>query len=161
MDIMQIALTEHISATLEQVFAALTTGTNLWWGAPYWEKQEAYDLILEARVGGRLYECWGRKGDDSQGALLGKVVAIKKPGLLKLQGPFGMSDRAVHGVVSFELQKEGDGVLLSFSHRVVGEVDRELERRYLEGWSKLLENLKALLEKHRVYGLGHDPTLEE
>src|ERR1700734_327611 len=90
-NIINIEIQETINASPKRVFAALTTGIDVWWGDPYFENEAATkDLILEAKIGGRLYERWAMTG-DKQGSLLGIVTAINPPELLRLEGPFGLS----------------------------------------------------------------------
>src|SRR5262249_14175098 len=100
---MEVEIEMDLTANRERVFAALTTGAHVWWGPPYLENNDARDLIMEPTLGGRFYEQWSYLSEDGAGALLGNIVAIKKPELLRMRGSFGMSDKAVTGIVSFEL----------------------------------------------------------
>lgn len=158
---MEIAIELSIAASPDRVFAALTTGTALWWGAPFLENRNARDLILEPWLNGRLYECWGLNVDDKDGALLGTVIAISRPNLIKFQGTFGLSDRIVRGIVSFSLDPDDGGTKLAFWHKAIGEIDDAVRERYKTGWTELLERLKELMEVHRGHGVRHDPTLPE
>jgi len=157
---MLISIEITIGAPPERVFAALTAGTSLWWGAPYIQSRHAQNLILELRLGGRFYESWSNDGNDREGALLGTVVALRRPTLLKLQGGLGMADSAYVSTVTFRLERVGETTQMSVTHGAFGHITDELEKRYAEGWTQLLQNLKTLVEMHRGgRGLRDDPTL--
>jgi len=159
---LNIEIQETINASKERVFAALTTGIDVWWGDPYFENEAATkDLVLEAKIGGRLYERWAISG-DKQGSLLGIVTAINPPELLRLEGPFGsIAGGVAHSKVSFELESIEPGTLLRFSHCTIGILDEQWELKYRQGWQDLLGRLKQLVEKGRATGIVHDPFLGE
>ncbi|SRR5579875_59527 len=161
METMHVAMDLLIRAQPEQVFAALTTGIALWWGPPYLYGTGVRNIVLEPKVGGRLYESWHIEPDDKIGALHGTVVVIQPPSRLVMQGCFGMIDHAAQGTVSFKLSRQDGGTLLHFSHNAFGELTEQTRTRYADGWRDLLDRLKALLEKHAVQGVQHDPALED
>jgi uncharacterized protein YndB with AHSA1/START domain len=118
-------------------------------------------LILEAKIGGRLYERWSSTG-DKHGSLLGIVTAINPPELLRLEGPFGVaSGGVVHSRVSFELKPIDLGTLLQFNHHAVGSVDEQWQVKYQQGWQDLLGRLKRLVEEGQAAGIVRDPSLSE
>lgn len=156
---MQILVELTINADSEQIFTALTTGTAIWWGAPYLERKDAKDLVLEPKVGGRFYERWGRIHNDVKGALLGTVVAIDPPRLLRMHGSFGMTERPVMGIVSIELIPIADGTQVKFSHQAMGDLDDQLEMQYARGWHDLLGRLKFFVEEGEAEGVRYDPNL--
>jgi uncharacterized protein YndB with AHSA1/START domain len=160
-DSMHLELKIVIAASRDRVFRAFTRATALWWGAPYLVDRHADDLVLEARVGGRFYESWDGAGEDTEGALLGTVVAIKKPELIKFQGSFGLSQRVGHGVVSIHLKGLGHETEVVVVHQAIGEIDDEVRHRYAQGWQDLLDRLKAFVEMHRTHGIRHDPSLDD
>jgi len=153
---MEVELEVDVNADRERVFTALTTGTHVWWGAPYLENKEATDVIMEPKLGGHFYEQWDYLSDEGAGALLGSVVAIKPPELLRMRGSFGMSKRAVVGVVSFELTETSKGTHINFYHHAFGEIDAESEERYTAGWDELLDRLKYFVEEGRAKGVRAD-----
>jgi len=150
-----------IEAQPEQVFSALTTGVSMWWGNLYLEREDASDLVMEPKIGGRFYERWGRDNHDNKGSLLGTVIAIEKPKLLRLQGPFGMTSVSSVGLVSIELHRLHDGTHLKFLFNAHGDFDEATKLRYGRGWHDLLGRLKFFVEGGHTEGVRHDPSLSE
>jgi uncharacterized protein YndB with AHSA1/START domain len=158
---MRIVLESHIKASPEQIFAALTTGVALWWGAGYLENRKlARDLVLEPRLGGRFYESWEDPSSDRDGALLGHVIQIRKAQVLKIAGHFGIEERCAHGVLSIWLRREEKGTRVELEHDAVGDIDDEVRSTFTKNWQDLLEALKAQVERLHSEGLRHDPALE-
>lgn len=157
---MNIEIEMIIGAAPERVFAALTTGTALWWGAPYLENKDAHDLVMELRLGGRFYECWTRPSSDKDGSLLGTITALNKPALLKMEGSFGMGARCSHGIVTFYLKRSHLGTQVQFSHKAIGDITDEVRERYSVGWNDLLNRLKKLIEVQQEGGLRHEPAFD-
>ena len=142
-----------INAAPEKVFNALTNDVSPWWGAPYLLSDSAKALIIEPLLGGRCYEDWG----DSNGGVWATITGIKQNEWIELTGPIAMSG-VVQGVVSFELEAQGEGTLLKLSHRAMGEVGERQQQGYSSGWHDLLAvRLKAYVEQGIQYGIGHEP----
>jgi len=132
----------RIEAPPSRVFEALTQDVAAWWGAPYLINQNATDIVLEPRVGGRMYEVWGQNKDKSkaedEGALWAVVTAIERNKRLTLSGHMGMSG-AVSGFIAYALEPAGkSATTLKLTHRAIGEVSEETRQNYSGGWSDLL-----------------------
>jgi DNA-binding transcriptional ArsR family regulator len=63
-----VDLAVTIDAAPSQVFDAMTQNLSAWWGAPYLYG-DAKDIVLEPKVGGRLYEVWGQDAVGDCGRL--------------------------------------------------------------------------------------------
>ena len=152
---LQIVQTLSINASREQVFEAITQHTSVWWGAPYQHTPGARRLILESKVGGRLYEDLG----NEQGLLMGTVVFIKPPEALRITGPMFMAG-PVQGTISFQLESKEAGTQLNFTHRVIGpadEVNEQFRTAYNQGWQDLIGvRLKNYVEQGTRYDLLSD-----
>jgi DNA-binding transcriptional ArsR family regulator/uncharacterized protein YndB with AHSA1/START domain len=139
---MEIEQEVTIAAPPERVFDGLTTEIGNWWSHSFDDAPPA--ILLEPRVGGRFHEVWG----DQEGALYATVTGLRRPSLLRLAGPFGMT-RPVTAVIAFELEPldDGRGTRLRLSHRALGDLDEETFRQYDTGWRTLLNvGLKGYVE---------------
>ncbi|MGH2627534.1 MAG: hypothetical protein ACRDHY_12895, partial [Anaerolineales bacterium] len=84
--IMHVEQAVTIQAPPRRVFEALTKDIASWWGSPHIiDDERTRDIVLEARLGGRLYEDWG----DGAGALWATVTRIRPDEYLELNGPLG------------------------------------------------------------------------
>jgi uncharacterized protein YndB with AHSA1/START domain len=136
-------------ASVAKVFEALTRHLAAWWGAPYLVGDAPRDLVVEPRIGGRVYEDWG----GGNGALWATVTSFRKPVHIEWTGRIGMGGALV-GVVGFTLQPTGKGTILKLTHHAAGEVTPETERGYAGGWQDLLgTRLRAFTEKGERLGL--------
>ena len=143
-----------IAASPDKVFHAMVEDTGSWWGMPYLRNPESSKLVIEARLGGLMYESWG---NDNEGAECARVTTYKENEILELNGRFGL-DGAVVSVARFELRAEGDKTFLSLSHHIIGEIDNQTKEQYSFGWRDLIgTRLKAFVEQGECYGIGHPP----
>jgi len=150
-----------IHASRERVFAALTRGINSWWGRWFLETEGTDQFNLELRLGGRFYAHSGSK--DKEGSLLGLVIALQEPNLIRLQGPFGMGPWGGHGTVEFELSASKTGAAatnIQLKHTAWGHFEPEVQQHYETGWKGLLFNLKELVEARKALGTYQDPALD-
>lgn len=145
----QIEQEVTIAAPPARVYDALTKEVSAWWGLPHMYAEDARDIILEPRVGGRFFEDWG----NGEGALYAIVTIARRPERLRMSGSMGMRG-AVAGVIEVTLTPKGAGTVVRLSHRVVGEVTEETESGYRDGWRGLFaERLKAYVERGVRSGL--------
>lgn len=158
-DAFHIELDTEVKASSQRVFAALTKGIASWWGPPYFEGKDAFNIKLEAKVGGRLWEQWDYSKGDQEGALLGTVVAINPPEYLRLSGSFGMHEHVAHSFLTFRLTYANGVTTVSLRHSVLGVVSDELKDRYTSGWKDLMSRLVHLVEEGHSSGIRHDPSL--
>jgi uncharacterized protein YndB with AHSA1/START domain len=155
---MDLAIDLEIDATPLRVFNAITNGVANWWGRDYFESvEDAVDIVLEPRLGGRFFEHWSLDPKSHDGALLGTVVAFKHAKLLRLRGTFGMGDTLVQGLVEYELLAKGHGTMLKFTHQAFGKITDETKKRYSTSWNVLLGSLKVYLEDGKADGIRHEP----
>jgi DNA-binding transcriptional ArsR family regulator/uncharacterized protein YndB with AHSA1/START domain len=149
---MQVEQEVTINAPAERVFEALTNDISPWWGAPYLITEAPQSIILEPKVGGRMYE----ESGVGEGALWAMVTAIKKNEHLELTGPIGMSG-ALHSIATINLEpkNEGEATLVKFSHQAIGQLGEETQANYNAGWQDLLGvRLKAFVETGQRHGLN-------
>jgi uncharacterized protein YndB with AHSA1/START domain len=128
----------QIDAAPDRVFTGLTSDVGKWWDHSFANGE----VRLDPRVGGRFEEMW----NETDGALYATIVRIRRPELLLMTGPFGMSG-AVQGAIEFTLEPRDGGTVVRLSHRAIGELDDDTEAAYTTGWGRLLANrLKPFVE---------------
>ncbi|MDR3612050.1 MAG: SRPBCC domain-containing protein [Candidatus Obscuribacterales bacterium] len=157
---MNLAIDLEIDASPLRVFNAITNGVANWWGRDYFESAEdAVDIHLEPRLGGKFFERWSLDTKSPDGALLGTVVALKHAKLLRLRGTFGMGDTLIQGLVEYELFASGQGTKLKFNHQAFGQISDDTKERYSTSWNVLLSSLKLYLEHGEATGIRHEPHI--
>lgn len=136
----------ELSAPLARVWQALTQEIDAWWRRDFFTSARTRRFVLEARVGGRLYEDAG----DGEGLQWGQVIGIEAPTKLDLVGylspEFGGPATAYH---SFRLSATSSGgTTLRFTDASHGRVDAAQAQMLADGWKMLLaEGLKPYLER--------------
>jgi DNA-binding transcriptional ArsR family regulator/uncharacterized protein YndB with AHSA1/START domain len=141
----QLAQDIVINAPRERVWEALTTNIDQWWAFRLGE--EGSTMSLEPKVGGQFVERWG----DDEGALWGIVMYVKRPQVLRLNGPLGITT-PVNSVYSYELHERGEATLIKLTHHAFGEPGPKWEEAHARGWNELLgKYLKAFVEQEQPW----------
>lgn len=135
-----------VRATRDAVWSILTLRVDDWWRHPYRIQEGDGKMRLKLVPHGILSEHWGESGFASWGQ-----VSLIDPGhTLELTGPCGMG--AVHGVFSFHLEDQDDGVRLTLTHDAFGAIRDGVQGDYEEVWRLMLGRLKELAEGEFAYG---------
>ncbi len=143
----KIAQEVVINAPREKVWEALTSEIDQWWSKRLHHTIGESSLSLEPRLGGCFIERWG----NDEGALLGTVIFVRKPEMLRLNGPLGMIEAPVTSVYSYELVDQGDTTLLKLTHHACGPIKPEWHVSYGAGWTELLgSHLKEYVEQGKT-----------
>ncbi len=118
------SLSFEINAPRDEVFAAATGDVSPWWDHSF--TPDPAELVIEPVFGGRFYERFTHGSGD--GALHATVIYVNPPQALRLDGPFGLSGRAVTKLVSWRLEEAEDGASTVFHVDISmsGEVDAAL-----------------------------------
>lgn len=142
-----------LTAPRPQVYRALTGSIGAWWGAPYLRKPHAArTVVLETRLGGRLYEDWG----DSEGAMWAMVTGLERNVSIELIGAMGLRN-VVEGYIRFELLDAPLGTTLKLTHHAMGVFSPRVEAVYAKGWRELLgHKLRAFVERGERHGIESD-----
>jgi uncharacterized protein YndB with AHSA1/START domain len=116
-----------LDAGRRRVFEALLH-LGAWWPD---RSRAAATVVLEPRVGGRLFEdC-----DDGCGTLLGHVSRLLMPEELAVEGSFGL-DQPVHALWSVRLAAEGpQSTVLRGQFRAFGALDDEMRAAASATWN--------------------------
>lgn len=142
----------EIHACPKRVFEVLTNEISMWWGEPYLRNFKSESLVLEAKLGGKLYETWNQGG-----MILAEVIELNPPERIVLRGSMGIEGLII-GVVSLNLEKKSNGTILNLEHSIMGDLPPHLKSGFDEGWDNLIGiRLKAWVEDKVSYGLGKVP----
>lgn len=98
-------------------------------------------MVIEAWPGGR----WFRDLGGKNGHFWGHVQVIKRPALLEICGPLFMSYPAISHV-QYRLTAKGDGTLLTFVHRAIGQITTEHREGVDQGWDSLISRIRKAAE---------------
>jgi uncharacterized protein YndB with AHSA1/START domain len=120
-----------VAAPAARIFRALTDELNEWWSPRTYDAPST--VAVDARIGGYFTE---RHHDD---VVLWAIVSCIEPNKkLVFNGPFGLS-KAGTGVVTFELEENGEKTTVRVSHRAFGEITDEQVAGYGRGWQRLMQ----------------------
>lgn len=139
---MNVESSVTIQAPRPRVYEVMINEVDRWWVKPYRMAEDSDALILEPKVGGRLYEPWG---EGEEGGLWAIITGLRRNEWIELTGKIGMRG-AVFGIVWIELEERGDSTLVRLYHQAFGDLQPEAEKNYTEGWKFLLGSLKESVE---------------
>ncbi|TGY90146.1 SRPBCC domain-containing protein [Marinicauda algicola] len=133
----------EIAAPVETVFDAATGDVTGWWDHSFAE--DPAEMVIEPLFGGRFYERFSQDGAD--GALHATVIYVNAPSQLRLDGPLGLSGRAVDLVTTWTLQPSEAGTLFTVDLSMAGEIDPPLAEAVTRVWDHFIrERLKPYVE---------------
>ncbi|WP_300545650.1 SRPBCC domain-containing protein [Maricaulis sp.] len=135
----------EIDAPVAEVFEAATGDVTGWWDHSF--STDPAEMAIEPVVGGRFYERFEAGADD--GVLHARVIYVHAPNELRLNGPLGLSGRAVDLVTSWTLSEAGEGEATRFgiALAMTGEIDAELAGVVRSVWVHFIEGrLKPYVE---------------
>jgi len=130
-----------IEADVAQVWTALTDGIGQWWDHSFTDKP--YAVVLEPFIGGRFYEQFDESG---AGALYATVTYIEPQRVLRTSGSMGMPGARQY-VKTYRLEPDGDRTIVRTNASMLGDIGTERMTGYRDGGQKLLEKLKAYVER--------------
>lgn len=142
-DIFAFAKEVILPGTPEQIFNAATGDISGWWDHSFSETPKK--LFIEAKPGGGFWEIFD---DEGNGALHATVIYCEKPKMIKFDGPFGLSGRAVQIVTTYEFSESGnDSTLMKVSVHGSGELEPDLPALVEKVWEHFIfERFKPYIE---------------
>ncbi len=140
-----IELHIDITAPIDRVWKALVKETGKWWPRDFYTNPDARNFIIEPKLGGRMYEDWGK----GEGLIWATVTGVKAPTMLELAGvsspAWGGPNTHYH---AFRLVATNEGTRVDFTDAIHGRVSDELAKSLHDGWVMLFEEaLKQHCEK--------------
>ena len=142
-----IVVEETVRAPRARVWRSLVGELGRWWPAGFLSLPGSRRMVMEARLGGRMYEDAGR----GQGLLWYTVAGIHAGRSLTLSGDisaeFGGPARSL---VTVSLEDAGKGTRVVLRDALVGRVDAKNARLIEGGWKFILgKGLKPHAERAR------------
>lgn len=145
-DVLYAELEFEIAAPKERVWKALVEQVGNWWPREFAAGKKAQRIVLEPRLGGRLYEDWG----DGAGLTWYTVETFDPPDLIEWKGRMSKNfGGPAMQLIELRLEPVGKGTTLRLSDTVFGAIDPELLAKDLsEGWTLIFETkFKPFVEK--------------
>ena len=127
----------RINASVERVWEALTDQIGSWWPASFYVGTSPVRFVLDARVGGLLFEDWG----DGEGALWATVISVRRREMLQCAGDLAAEfGGPARNLTTFSLEADGDHTLLRFRDTVYGQPADDTLTNMEAGWRFLLND---------------------
>ena len=111
-----------VPGTPEAAYDAFTGDISPWWDHNFSGNPAAF--YIDARPGGGFYEWFDE--DSNDGVLHATVITAIRGKLLRLDGPLGLSGRAVNFVTTLEFEAKSDSTRLAAVVHCSGEIDSTL-----------------------------------
>jgi hypothetical protein len=123
-----------LPGTPEEIYDAVTGDISPWWDHSLSEKPSRF--YIEAKPGGGFYEIFDDSGDGVQHAV---VIIAQRGKLLRLDGPLGLSGRAVQGVYTYYLESVStDSTRLKLEAHLSGEIDMKRAKIVEDVWAHFI-----------------------
>lgn len=147
--IVQSELEVTMNASQKKVWEALTKDIHRWWPKEFFAMPQSKKFVLEAKLGGRMYEKAGATG----GVIWGTVIAMQPLRFINIAGylapPF-----AGPALTLFRLSLESSGknlTTLRVSDSIIGTVTDQTQAATQDGWKFLFaDKMKSFVEKNRT-----------
>jgi len=149
----EVVAEARVAAPPARVWRAIAEEIGRWWPAGFLSSTEAKRMVLEPRVGGRVYE--DRGDGDASGLLWYTVIGLEPGREIRLSGeltpdwggPARLSTR-------WTLKPDGDGTLVRLEEVISGRFAPETPAKMTEGWNTILGgHLRPFVE-----GAGRNST---
>jgi uncharacterized protein YndB with AHSA1/START domain len=146
--LVQSELEVSLNASQKKVWDALTKDIHRWWPKEFFAMPQSKKFVLEAKLGGRMFESAGTKG----GVIWGTVIAIEPLRFINIAGylapPF-----AGPALTLFRLSLESSGknlTTLKVSDSIIGSVTDQTQSATQDGWKFLFaDKMKSFVETPR------------
>jgi len=131
-----------VSGPAERAFDAFVN-VDAWWDHRFSEKPARF--YIEPKVGGGFWELFDADGNGVRHAT---VLYVRRPTVLRMEGPLGLSGNAIQLVFTLEFTPRGDSTVVSLETHGAGEVH--------EGWPDLVRSVwhHFLAERYKPYVEG-------
>ncbi|KAB2877909.1 hypothetical protein F9K33_15055 [bacterium] len=146
--VVQSELEVIFNAPQKKVWDALTKDIHRWWPKEFFAMPQSKKFVLEAKLGGRMFETAGARG----GVIWGTVIAMEPLHFINIAGylapPF-----AGPALTLFRLSLESAGkniTTLKISDSIIGSVTDQTQSATQDGWKFLFaDKMKSFVETPR------------
>jgi hypothetical protein len=116
---------------------------NAWWDHKF--SQSPARFFIEPRAGGGFWELFDEGGNGVKHA---EVIYVQRPGILRMEGPLGLSGNAIQLVCTLQFTARGDSTVVALEVHGAGEVRAE--------WPGLVRSVwrHFLVERYKPYSEG-------
>jgi hypothetical protein len=116
---------------------------DAWWDHRFSENPVRF--YIEPKPGGGFWEIFDDQGNGVRHA---EVIYVQRPGILRMEGPLGLSGNAIQLVVTLEFTARGDSTVVALEVHGAGEVR--------ERWPQVVRSVwhHFLAERYKPYSDG-------
>lgn len=133
-DVFSFEMQANLPGTTTQIYDAMTGDVSGWWDHSFSEKP--YKLYIDAIPGGGFYEIFNAGGDGVKHAT---VIYSDRGKMLRMDGPLGLSGKAVQMVTTYEFTAAGsDSTTVKLSVHAAGEVGEGIPALVESVWRHFL-----------------------
>lgn len=140
----EVELEVLIAAPQERVWRALVDETMSWWDRQFFMNPSARALVVEPKVGGRVFEDWG----NGAGIQWYHVIGVDPPNALMFTGQLNPTyGGPAVTIVQLSLSAIGPRTVLRLGETAFGRIDDKVEAFIRAAWESLFEKgLKPYVE---------------
>jgi hypothetical protein len=136
----------EVKSDADHAFATWTERIALWWPADHTISGSPASVVLEGRVGGRIYE----RGDQGEIHEWGVITAWHPPDLLAYRWHLGVEPARATDVAVLFRAIDADTTRVEIEHsgwERLGPDAPELQKRNQVGWESLVPHFRAAVEQ--------------
>jgi len=141
-----VSIEVEIKSPKQRIWQALTEQTGQWWLPSLFTHPQTNDFVLEAKLGGLMYE----RAASGDGAVWANVIGIDSPNFIQLKGHLtpALGGPAI-SFLRIELHTSGPLTIVRLKDEIFGDIASDLKPSLTQNWTNLLENgLKPFLEEN-------------
>ena len=139
-----VIVEETIRVSRARVWKALTRETGAWWPRGFWSLRGSRRMVLEPRLGGRMYEDAGR----GQGLVWYSVTGLVEAEWILLSGEMSAQyGGPCRNLLSIRLEEKGGRTKVLLRETLYGRVTAKARSSMVDGWTTLLRALRAHAER--------------
>ncbi|MBI5060047.1 SRPBCC domain-containing protein [candidate division KSB1 bacterium] len=121
------------STTPDTLFDLMTGEISPWWDHHFSDRPVRF--FIEPRPGGGFYEDFD---DSGNGVKHATVISAERGKLLRMEGPLGLSGKAVVCVWTWEYEPTPQGTKLKFTGNLTGQIEENFEQIIAQVWHHFL-----------------------